>query len=300
MQMNNQKKGFTLIEILVGLGVSAAVFVIATTLVVNIFTSSLKSRQVEVLAQVKNDLQAEFGNTVRWGDTISFNGGVLRVDSVSYSLSDGVIYKDGSPLTPVEVEVVGFDVVKYDPIGGSAASLSGSGLTVQYFDNSDFSGFVFTRVEPTVDFDWGVGSPDASLESNTFSVRASGVLETDISGEHTFYVASDDGARLWVDGKLVVDDWNIPGFNEASGRINLTSGIHDVRLDYYEDFGSAGVRLFWSYPGQAKEVVPESRLHPKSGPANLEILVELRVRGSETLDTLKLILSPRGGNTSIE
>lgn len=293
----SSNKGFTLIEILVGLSVSAAIFVVATTLVVNIFSSSVKGKQVEALAQVKNDLQAEFSNNVRWADNISYLGGQFQVDELKYNLRDGKIYRDDLPLTPAEVEITKFEISKYE--GQSADSGVGSGVTAQYFNNPNFSALAYTQTDFTINFDWGEGSPDELIDPNSFSARYTGQVQADVSGQYTFFTASDEGARLWVGNDLLVDDWAVPGFSESSGRINLVSGKHDIRLDYYESSGPANLKLSWSYPGRAKHVIPSSNLYPKSGPVSLKILVEMRFKfSSSQVDSLSLTLSPRSGNIS--
>lgn len=288
-------KGFTLVEILVGLAVSAAIFVVATTLVVNIFSSSVKGRQNEMLEQVKNDLSAEFGNSVRWADSISYVSGVFQIDTVGYRLEDGRIYRGTQALTPEEVEITNFAITKFE--SASVSTGPGTGLTAQYFNNENMTALAFTQEDFLVDFDWGDGSPDELLDPDTFSARFTGGIEAPMNGAYFFYVASDDGARLWVDDELVVDDWSIAGYHEASGLINLSRGRHDIRLDFVENFGPARVALFWKYPGQEKEIIPTINLYPKSGPVSLKILIEMKVRGSESLmDSLSLTLSPRSGN----
>ena len=57
-----------------------------------------------------------------------------------------------------------------------------------------------TRIDPTVDFDWGTGSPAAAIGADTFSVRWTGQVQAPFSGTYTFYTVSDDGVRLWVNG----------------------------------------------------------------------------------------------------
>ena len=287
-------KAFTLIEILVGLALSAAIFVVTTSLVVNIFSSSLKSRQAELMEQVKNDLSAEFGNSVRWADSVSFVGGLLQIDALSYKLDGGRLYKGSSAITPEEVEITKFEITKYESQG--SAEGSGSGLTSQYFNNEDFTALAFTQKDFNIDFDWGEGSPDDLLDIDTFSVRFTGEVLAPRAGDYVFYVDSDDSARLWVDSNLIIDDWAIPGFSEVSERIRLTEGHHDIRLDYVENFGPARLRLAWSYPGQGKEAIPTVNLFPKSGPVSIKIAVEMRVKVSQSqVDSLSLILSPRSG-----
>src|SRR5262249_41356394 len=87
------------------------------------------------------------------------------------------------------------------------APSTGSGLTGQYYDNMDFTNLKLTRTDPTVDFDWGSGSPDASIGADTFSVRWTGQVQAPSSEIYTFTTTSDDGVRLWINGQLVIDNW---------------------------------------------------------------------------------------------
>jgi glucose/arabinose dehydrogenase len=139
----------------------------------------------------------------------------------------------------------------------------GTGLRAAYYDNQDFTGTTVVRVDPTVNFNWGSGSPAPGIGVDTFSVRWSGQVQARVTGTHTFYTQSDDGVRLWVNGTQIVNNWTDHGSTENSGTISLTAGQRvDVRMDFYENGGSAVARLSWSAPGLAKEVIPQAQLFP--------------------------------------
>lgn len=78
----------------------------------------------------------------------------------------------------------------------------GSGLQGEYFDALGFAGPATTRVDAAVDFGWGQGVPAAGLGPDTFSVRWTGQVVPEFSETYTFATASDDGVRLWDDGRL--------------------------------------------------------------------------------------------------
>jgi hypothetical protein len=135
------------------------------------------------------------------------------------------------------------------------------GLLAEYFDNLDFSGTRIARTDPTIDFDWALGSPDPRLGSDTFSARWTGKVTPAFSETHTFYTVADDGVRLWVNGQLVIDAWYDQGANEHSGTINLNGGqSYDLKLEYYENRGFASAQLLWSSARTAKAIVPSARL----------------------------------------
>lgn len=139
----------------------------------------------------------------------------------------------------------------------------GCGLKAEYFDDADLTVLRVTRVDPRIDFAWGLGAPHPSLDPDSFSVRWTGFVEPAASGLHTFHVVSDDGARLWVDGKLLVDDWTVRGTRERTGTVELEAGrLYEIRLEYFECVSPANVKLLWSWPGQPPDVIPQGRLHP--------------------------------------
>src|SRR5262245_53224841 len=88
------------------------------------------------------------------------------------------------------------------PPGSPAPTGAGIGLQGAYYDNIDFTAFKGTRVDPTVDFEWGLGAPIDGVEADTFSVRWSGQVQPRYSEQYTFFTVSDDGVRLWINGQL--------------------------------------------------------------------------------------------------
>lgn len=140
----------------------------------------------------------------------------------------------------------------------------GNGLSGEYFDNKDFSDRKLIRADATIDFDWGTGSPDGSIGTDTFSVRWTGWVEAPSDGDYVFHTYSDDGVRLWVDNKLLIDDWTDHAAKEDSSEsITLQAGRkYDIRLEYYENTGLATIKLSWTPPGQSKQVIPQEHLYP--------------------------------------
>ena len=126
---------------------------------------------------------------------------------------------------------------------------------------------VLTRTDATVDFDWGGGSPDASISSDHFSARWTGQVQPQFSETYTFYTNTDDGVRLWVDGKLLIDTWQDQGPTEWSGTIDLSAGHkYDLRMEYDENGGGAVAKLLWSSASRGKQIIPQERLFPVSSP----------------------------------
>jgi PA14 domain/Concanavalin A-like lectin/glucanases superfamily/Bacterial Ig-like domain/Carboxypeptidase regulatory-like domain len=147
---------------------------------------------------------------------------------------------------------------------------TGTGLTAEYYDNIDFTGKKFIRIDPTVNFDFGYGAPDPSFDPDFFSIRWTGKVQPEFSETYTFYTLSDDGVRLWIDGNLVIDNYTNHGPTENSGTIALEAGrSYDIRLDYYEYNLTAVVKLSWSSPSVPKQIVPQARLTPAPFPPSV-------------------------------
>ena len=137
----------------------------------------------------------------------------------------------------------------------------GKGLRGEYYDNANLTGFKKAHVSRTVDFSWGTGSPDTAIAPNTFSARWSGQVQPKTSGVYTFYTHSDDGIRLWVNGRRLINNWTKHAVSENKGTIKLIAGQkYDIKLEYYENTGSTTAKLLWSSPNQAKKVIPQSQL----------------------------------------
>lgn len=138
-----------------------------------------------------------------------------------------------------------------------------NGLYGSYFNNVDFTENKLNRIDSRISFNWGYGAP-SKVNSNTFSVRWTGYVKAPTTGNYTFYIRSDDGVRLWVNGVLLVDNWSDKtsrGSNEKSATIALTKDqYYPIKIEYYENKGEASVRLYWSHGSTSKQIVPNKNL----------------------------------------
>ena len=138
-----------------------------------------------------------------------------------------------------------------------------NGLSATYYDNINLTGTTVSRIDPTIDFDWGGGSPDSAIDSNTFSVRWMGKIEPQFSEIYTFYTRTDDGVRLWVNNQLIIDNWKNQSVTEKSGTITLLAGNkYDIKMEYYDNKGRAVSQLRFSSASASKQIIPSSLLFP--------------------------------------
>jgi DNA-binding beta-propeller fold protein YncE/4-amino-4-deoxy-L-arabinose transferase-like glycosyltransferase len=97
---------------------------------------------------------------------------------------------------------------------------------------------------------------NAVLLEGIFSIEWQGQIRVPQPGEYGFGTNSDDASLVFIDDKLVVDNGGDHGDQYAEGHILLDAGWHDFRLRYAQSGGGMRMTLFWTPPGQGREVVP--------------------------------------------
>lgn len=131
-----------------------------------------------------------------------------------------------------------------------------NGLVGEYYANRTLEGQPVYRLDEKIDFDWENNSPMDNIPADSFSVRWSGFIRVPETGRYTFYVKSDDGARVWIDGELVFDYWLAQSATERSFEIDMVAGKqYSIRVEYYEVNRTASMRLSWESASIAKEVI---------------------------------------------
>jgi glucose/arabinose dehydrogenase len=151
----------------------------------------------------------------------------------------------------------------FDNVTVSNNTGDGSGLKGEYFDLSNLTVLRFTRIDSTINFDWDDGSPAPSLGQNDYAIRWTGQVKADFTEAYRFHTVTEGGVRLWVNGLLLINDWNDSGPRERSGTITLTAGQrYDLKLEYKETNGTAAIQLQWSSARQARQIIPQLRLYP--------------------------------------
>jgi hypothetical protein len=118
---------------------------------------------------------------------------------------------------------------------------------VQWFPERDFTGKVRVEYVRQVDFDWGKGSPSRGIPKDDWSARFETCLEIDDDTKIRFKLTSDDGSRLFVDGKKVVDNWGDHGPRARMGTHTFEPGVYHLQIDYYEARHGAKLELEVSF-----------------------------------------------------
>jgi hypothetical protein len=120
------------------------------------------------------------------------------------------------------------------------------------------------RIDKAVNFESTAGKFAETEYEDCFYVRWTGVLRVPKAAKWTLYTESDDGSRIWIDGKQVVENGGLHAMEEKSGEVDLKAGDHPIKIDLFENTGEAGLRVSWETEGMTKEVVPDKFfLHKK-------------------------------------
>ncbi len=123
------------------------------------------------------------------------------------------------------------------------------------------------RIDPTINFDWNNVSPDPSIGQTDYTVRWTGSVKPQFNEAYTFYATADDGVRVWVDGRMLIDGWVDQPPTTYQGSIALNAQqLYDIQIDYYQNGGGAVAELEWSSPSTPRAVIPESQLYPVTNP----------------------------------
>lgn len=176
------------------------------------------------------------------------------------SLSLASLLMSGCAAVPSDAQPSDEDAATSSEAVGALAHLIRPGLAATYFDNANLTGPAAYRVDSQVSFNWGSGAPQG-VGADTFSVRWTGFVRPTHSESYKFFITSDDGVRLWIDGQQIVNQWNDHPPTTYSGTVALQAGkSYPIKIEYYDHTGSASIKLEWQSASQARQTIPSNRL----------------------------------------
>jgi len=128
----------------------------------------------------------------------------------------------------------------------------------EYFNDRDLRGEpVAVRYEKNLDFNWHEQAAAPGVRADNFSARWTADIKPTASGTHHIAITSDDGSRLKIDGKLVINHWGDHGEEQKDAIIELVAGkTYRFEVEYYDSGGGAMMKLGWVTP-DARKMDPE-------------------------------------------
>ena len=162
---------------------------------------------------------------------------------------------------------------------------SGTGLLGSYWTNTTSAAFTnvtfstpptLVRTDAVVNFSFGNTGPAPSIGATNYVVRWTGSVQPQFSEPYTFSTTADDGVRLYVNGRLLINDWSNQSPTTMNGTITLAAQqLYNIELDYYyktNDSSGAQVSLSWSSPSTTQAIIPQTQLYPYTNPPPTIIL----------------------------
>ncbi|MCB0225904.1 MAG: PKD domain-containing protein, partial [Anaerolineae bacterium] len=202
--------------------------------------------------------------SARWTRTLDFSAGAYRFytrtdDGVRLWVDGNLLidqWRETAPAThSADIYLTGgahsIKMEYFDATGGALAVLGWERIDTfpdwkaEYFDNVDLAGSpVLVRNESSINHNWGDGSPGPAVPADNFSARWTRRQSFE-GGNYLFRLRSDDGVRVWVDNSLVYDRWQDGDSGNLEFETNISGGIRDLRVEYYERTGLARIELGW-------------------------------------------------------
>jgi len=117
--------------------------------------------------------------------------------------------------------------------------------TAFYYNNTDLSGApTFVTQYPALNLDWHTGGPGNGINNDNFSALYTR-SEYFRAGNYRFYATADDGVRVYVDNRLIIDGWRVQPATNYYADVNLNAGYHLIRVEYYEAGDVAKLIVSW-------------------------------------------------------
>lgn len=142
------------------------------------------------------------------------------------------------------------------PLASQAAPLKKLSWRAEYYDNPSLSGQpIISRFEAALSHDWGNGSPAQDLPKDFFSARYT-ITRHFERGTYLFILTVDDGARVWFDGKIILDAWDLGYKEKLEAKLYIgDTGDHELQVAYFENTGRATINLEWIQLGGKDDIV---------------------------------------------
>jgi beta-glucosidase len=140
-----------------------------------------------------------------------------------------------------------FITVPADALSTSSGGREARGLAGEYFANPRLEGApALTRTDARIDFRWTLNSPGRGIPFDWYSARWTGTIVAPASGVRRIGLEGNDGYRLWLDGRLVIDNWRKQSFSLRTADVAFAPGSrHEIRIEFFEPAGNARLRLVW-------------------------------------------------------
>jgi len=202
-------------------------------------------------------------HTVYFADSFDdVNDAVEGISQAGATYDPGPLESDKTYYWRID-EYDGVDTHKGDVLSFTTIGAKGTGLRGDYYTGQNFDKLELTRTDPQVDFPWRGDPPNDKVGGSDFSVRWTGDVSAQFTEAYSFYTITDDGIRVWVNSKLIIENWSHHGDTEDTGTINLVAGkSYSIEIEYFQAGGGSIAQLGWESPHTTKQLIPTDLLWP--------------------------------------
>jgi len=168
---------------------------------------------------------------------------VTPLEGIKQKLGDGVkIYHNEVSSLVNEMQQLSLITDENLQVDGSA------GIKGEYFNNKNFEGQpVLTRIDKKIDLVWDGSGIAPGVNTQDISIRWTGVLTVKESAKYQLAFSGDDGYRVWLNQKLILEEWKDQAPNTTFETIDLKAGEkYDLKIEYYQGGGGAAAQLKWA------------------------------------------------------
>ena len=180
-------------------------------------------------------------------------GGYSGPGNGKINILDGIKQKMGNGCNVIYAPGCGRHNTDWVPVPSSnlmtmANGKPESGVSGEYFNNVDLTGNpVLTRVDKEINFRWTLFSPHPDVNYDFYSVRWTGKLKAAATGNFKIGLDGNDGFRLYLDGKLVIDNWKKQGYSTLLTDYYFEKDKeYDLKVEFFESSGSVWLKLIWN------------------------------------------------------
>lgn len=154
------------------------------------------------------------------------------------------------------------------------------GLQGEYYNGQNFERKVLTRIDPQINFSWRGRSPGPNVDDSYYSVRWTGKLHPPATGVYQFSAKVDDGVRIWVGGKLIVDAWGLHDSGSFRGNVKLEGRkFYDLKIEYFNAMLEGEVQVYWQMPNSLEmQPIKTDYLYKSPAPAAKIVVVPAKTK----------------------
>lgn len=160
------------------------------------------------------------------------------------------------------------------------------GISADYYNGTNFHSFVKSRIEKNIGFSRKLKSPTQGIGKEFFSIRYTGSIIAPKTGVYTFHVVADDGVRVWVNHRKIIDAWYDQEATSYIGSIFMEKGeIYDIKIEYYNSVVHSVLAIRWEEPVETYQLFGLGH-QPIITPIPTSVLTPMRSEAKQNISFL--------------